>query len=110
MKIKQGYIYLVKVNPSNSGIKKTRPCLIIQNNNYNNKIDSTVIIPLSSSSEYKIRPEGLVVLKKEFLKEDSLLLVHLVTTVSNNRIIKELGKVTKNEYLKILDTLNSIII
>ncbi len=110
MKIKQGYVYLVKTNPSNSGIKKTRPCLVIQNNNYNNKVDSTIIIPLSSKSEYKIRPEGLVVLKKEFLKEDSLVLVHLVTTVSNDRVIREVGKLTKNEYIKILDTLTSMII
>lgn len=109
MKIKQGYIYLIKINPLNSGIKRTRPCLVIQNNSYNNKSDTTIIIPLSSKSEYKIRPKGLIVLKNDFLMEESIVLTHLVTSVLNNRIIKELGKINRLDNVMILDTLNSLI-
>lgn len=109
MKITKGYVYLVKLNPSNSGIKKTRPCLVVQDNKYNNVIGSTVVVPLFSSEDYYKRPKSIVEVDEKFLKGKSVVLAHLITSVSNDRFVKEIGKISRLQYVKVVQSVIDLI-
>jgi len=109
MKIKKGCVYLVKINPSNSGLKKTRPCVVVQDNRYNNVIGSSVVIPLSSSSELYKRPQNIVEVSSEFLDSRSSILTHLITSVSDDRFVKEIGRVSDVEYKRIVNSVLDLI-
>ncbi|QNQ80193.1 type II toxin-antitoxin system PemK/MazF family toxin [Lactobacillus sp. PV034] len=50
---KQGEIYYFNLEPSR-GVeeKKTRPCVIVSNDNYNRIFNTVMVLPISSSSKY----------------------------------------------------------
>ncbi|PIR43327.1 hypothetical protein COV24_03315 [candidate division WWE3 bacterium CG10_big_fil_rev_8_21_14_0_10_32_10] len=107
MNIKQGYIYLVKYNPSQNGIKKIRPSLIIQNNYLNEVLDTIITIPLSSLK--KKRPDYQIKIQAPFLKKESYILTELITSITKNRIKKELGKIPQSDFEKVIQTLEYIV-
>lgn len=49
----QGEIYFFNLNPSlGTEEKKTRPCVVISNNDYNHYMNTVIVIPISSSEKY----------------------------------------------------------
>lgn len=58
MTIKQGDILWINLNPAKgSEIKKTRPCVVISNQNYNHFFNTAVVLPISSSAKYHNDPK-----------------------------------------------------
>ncbi|WP_125713469.1 type II toxin-antitoxin system PemK/MazF family toxin [Companilactobacillus kedongensis] len=54
MIFEKGEIYFVTLDPSKgSEPKKTRPCIIVSNNNYNQYFNTCIVVPISSSKKYK---------------------------------------------------------
>lgn len=93
MEISQYQIILVNLDPTlGSEIKKTRPCVVISPNEMNKFLNTVVIAPMTTSSKnYPTRIEvrhdnkiGWVVLDQ-------------IRTIDKQRIIKELGRLTKSE-------------
>jgi len=105
---KQGYVYIAKFNPTSGGIKKTRPCLVIQSNILNQEISSVMVIPVSSNNKFN-RPGYQIKINETFLQKESYLLTNMVTTLNISRFQKELGKVRKNTYTQLIENIKLII-
>jgi mRNA interferase MazF len=93
MEINQYEIVLVNLDPTiGSEIKKTRPCVVISPNEMNKYLRTIVIAPMTTSSKrYPTRVE---------VKHDSKIgwiVLDQIRTVDRQRIIKQLGRLSKPE-------------
>ena len=93
MEVNQYQIILVNLDPTiGSEIKKTRPCVIISPNEMNKYLRTIVIAPMTTSSKsYPTRVE---------IKHDNKIgwiVLDQIRTIDKQRIIKELGRLSKPE-------------
>lgn len=93
MEISQYQIILVNLDPTlGSEIKKTRPCVVISPNEMNKFLNTVVIAPMTTSSKkYPTRIE---------LRHDNKIgwiVLDQIRTIDKQRIIKDLGRLTKSE-------------
>ncbi|MDZ4759376.1 MAG: type II toxin-antitoxin system PemK/MazF family toxin [Bacteroidota bacterium] len=99
MEINQFDIWLADLNPTKGTEPgKTRPVVIIQTNLLNDAHPSTVICPIT----FKVKSEILLLrvhLKKDQLDKPSDILVDQIRAIDNKRLIKKLGKLTKDQIL-----------
>lgn len=97
MEIKQFDIWLADLNPARGKEPgKTRPVVIIQTDLLNETHPSTIICPITS----KVNPEILLLrvhLKKSQLDKPSDILVDQIRAIDNKRLVKKLGKLTKEQ-------------
>ena len=93
MELKQYSIVLVNLDPTiGSEIKKTRPCVIISPNEMNKYLNTIIIAPMTSNlKEYPTR----VAVNHENKK--GMIVIDQIRTIDKTRIIKLLGKLTKQE-------------
>jgi mRNA interferase MazF len=101
MEIKQYQIILASLNPTiGSEIKKTRPCVVISPDEMNKHLRTVVIAPMTTSSkDYPTRVE---------IKHDnkiSWIVLDQVRTIDKQRIIKELGKLSRPEIKEVKEVL-----
>ncbi len=93
MEISQYQIILVNLDPTlGREIKKTRPCIVISPNEMNLFLNMVVIAPMTTSSKnYPTRIE---------VKHDNKIgwiVLDQIRTIDKQRIIKDLGRLTKSE-------------
>lgn len=93
MEISQYQIILVNLDPTlGSEIKKTRPCVVISPNEMNKFLNTVVIAPMTTSSKnYPTRIE---------VRHDNKIgwiVLDQIRTIDKQRIIKDLGQLTKSE-------------
>jgi mRNA interferase MazF len=93
MEIKQYQIILANLDPAiGSEIKKTRPCVVISPDEMNKYLRTVVIAPMTTSSKnYPTRVE---------IKHDNKIgwiVLDQIRTIDKQRIIKDLGKLSKPE-------------
>ena len=93
MELVQYQIVLVNLDPTiGSGIKKTRPCVVISPNEMNKYLRTIVIAPMTTSSKkYPTRVE---------IKHDNKIgwiVLDQIRTIDKQRIIKQLGRLSKPE-------------
>ncbi|MCX7068238.1 MAG: type II toxin-antitoxin system PemK/MazF family toxin [Methylococcales bacterium] len=103
-------IYLVNLDPTiGSEQGKTRPVLVISDDDINAILPVINILPLTSLKQgRKIYPNE-VLLKKEQsgLDKDSLVLCYQIRTVDKKRLIKKLGEVKNDDTrTEIIDALS----
>ena len=106
--LKQGYLYIAKFNPASGGVRKTRPCLVIQSDFLNNEINSVMVVPISSSNKNE-RPSYQIKIKSNYLENESYLLTNLITTLDKSRFSKELGPVGKRIYKQVIENITLLI-
>ena len=110
MKIFRGGIYLVKLNPGNNDLKKTRPCIVIQCDKYNELLDTTIVVPFSSKTfPNQKRPKSVPVVDNSALEKESYVLVHMLTSVDKTRLKKYLGAIDERELKNVLKQLRLVI-
>ena len=93
MEINQYQIILVNLDPTiGSEIKKTRPCVVISPNEMNKFLNTVVIAPMTTSS--KNYPTRI-----EVRHDDRIgwIVLDQIRTIDKQRIIKDLGGLTKSE-------------
>jgi mRNA interferase MazF len=93
MEIKQYQIVLVNLDPTiGIEIRKTRPCVVISPDEMNNHLQTVVIAPMTTSSKnYPTRVE---------IKHDNKIgwiVLDQIRTIDKQRILKDLGKLSKPE-------------
>ncbi len=93
MEINQYQIILVNLDPTlGSEIKKTRPCVVISPYEMNKFLNTVVIAPMTTSSKnYPTRIE---------VRQDNKIgwiVLDQIRTIDKQRIIKDLGHLTKSE-------------
>ena len=93
MEISQYQIILVNLDPTlGSEIKKTRPCVVISPNEMNKFINTVVIAPMTTSSKnYPTR------IKVRHDHKIGWIVLDQIRTIDKQRIIKDLGRLTKSE-------------
>lgn len=93
MEITQYQIILVNLDTTiGSEIKKTRPCVVISPNEMNRYLQTIVIAPMTiSSKSYPTRVE----IKHE--NKIGWIVLDQIRTIDKQRIIKDLGKLSKPE-------------
>lgn len=97
MDIKQYDIWLADLNPSKGTEPgKTRPVVVVQTQLLNEFHPSTLICPITSKVNNEIQLLR-VHLKKEQLDKPSDILVDQIRAIDNKRLIKRLGKLTKEQ-------------
>jgi len=74
-----------------------RPVLIIQNDFFNNsKINTTVIVPLTTNLLYAEAPGNIVIYKDESkLTNDSVIVLSQIKVIDKSRLIDKISKVNK---------------
>jgi mRNA interferase MazF len=101
MKIKQFEIWLADLNPSiGTEPGKTRPVVVVQSDLLNEVHLSTLICPITTN----IKPEIdmlRVHLNKTQLDKLSDVLVDQIRAIDNQRLIKKLGKLNKDQQNKL---------
>jgi mRNA interferase MazF len=109
MPIKQFEIWLADLNPSRGTEPgKTRPVVIIQTDLLNDFHPSTIICPITS----KVNLEIVLLrvhLKKEQLDKPSDILVDQIRAIDNERLIKKLGKLTKEQIQQLKSNLQIVL-
>jgi len=93
MEINQYQIILVNLDPTlGCEIKKNRPCVVISPNEMNKFLNTVVIAPMTTSSKnYPTRIE---------VRHDNKIgwiVLDQIRTIDKQRIIKDLGRLTKSE-------------
>ncbi len=101
MKIKQFEIWLADLNPSRGTEPgKTRPVVVVQSDLLNEVHLSTLICPVTTN----IKPEIDILrvhLNKAQLDKLSDVLVDQIRAIDNQRLIKKLGKLNKDQQNKL---------
>jgi mRNA interferase MazF len=93
MEIKQYQIILVNLDPTfGSEIQNTRPCLVLSPAEMNRYLQTVVIAPMTTTSKsYPTRVEIIYHDKTGWVVLDQ------IRTIDKQRIIKELGNLSKSE-------------
>jgi mRNA interferase MazF len=93
MEINQYQIILVNLDPTiGSEIRKTRPCVVISPDEMNKFLNTVVIAPMTTTSKnYPTRIEITHDNKSGWIVLDQ------IRTIDKQRIIKDLGRLTKPE-------------
>ncbi|GDX84003.1 endoribonuclease MazF [Methylococcaceae bacterium] len=103
-------IYLVNLDPTiGSEQGKTRPVLVISDDDVNAILPVINILPLTSLKQGRRIYPNEVLLKKEQsgLDKDSLVLCYQIRTVDKKRLIKKLGEVKNDDtQTEIIDALS----
>ncbi len=109
MKIKQFDIWLANLNPSRGTEPgKTRPVVVVQTDLLNDTHLSTLICPITTNVQPEI--ELLRVhLKKGQLDKLSDILVDQVRAIDNTRFIEKIGKLTKDQKIKLRNNLRIVL-
>ncbi|MCK9207023.1 MAG: type II toxin-antitoxin system PemK/MazF family toxin [Salinivirgaceae bacterium] len=93
MEINQYQIILVNLDPTiGSEIKKNRPCVVISPIEMNKHLKTIVIAPMTTSSkDYPTR------IKIKHDHKIGWIVLDQIRTIDKQRILKELGRLTKAE-------------
>ena len=107
MKINKYDIWLANLNPS-KGVEpgKTRPVVVIQTNLLNEIHLSTIVCPITSkvNKEVKILRVSLNQLDKE-----SDILVDQIRAIDNNRLLKKIGRLNKEQIKTLTRNINIVL-
>ena len=97
-------VYLVNLDPTvGSEIKKTRPCLVISPDEMNHHIRTLIVAPMTTKGKpYPSR------VKCKFKGKSGLIVLDQIRTIDANRIVKRLGRISKQTEVKVLDLLGEM--
>lgn len=97
MKLKQYEIWLADLNPRmGTEPGKTRPVVVVQTDLLNDFHPSTLVCPITSQVNKEIQLLR-VHLKKGQLDKASDILVDQIRAIDNKRLMRKLGKLTKEQ-------------
>lgn len=107
IEVKRGEIWLVSLNPTvGHEINKTRPSIIVQNDEGNKNSPLTIIAPITSKHLDELYPVEVFLPKNKFgLNMDSKVLLDQIRSLDKRRLIKKLGKVDDETMQKIDEAL-----
>jgi mRNA interferase MazF len=108
--MKQGEIWMAKLDPTiDSEQKGTRPVVIISGNAMNSHFGLVIICPLSSMIKGFI---GDIILEPNIengLSEKSEVLVFQIRTISKGRLVHKTGRINEKEMYTLISNLNKIL-
>jgi mRNA interferase MazF len=108
--MKQGEIWMADLNPvTGSEQQGIRPVVVVSGNAMNDNLDISIVCPLSK----KIKNyAGCLVIKRDpinGLDTDSEVITFQVRTISQKRMIRKLGRITKKQLGQIKKGLEEVL-
>jgi len=102
MGIKQYDVVVVNLDPTiGSEIKKTRPCVVLSPNELNRNLKTIVVAPMTTNlKSYPTRA------KLVFENKEGRVAIDQIRTIDSQRIVKILGKISRNEIKEIKRIIN----
>jgi len=103
-KCTRGEVVEVNLDPAvGSEPKKTRPCLVIQNDTGNRYSPVTIVVVITGAENVPRRyPIDVPVRMKEAgLAKDSVIQCNLIRSIDESRIVRTLGRVTSGTMEKV---------
>lgn len=103
MSIKRGNIHLAALDPAvGREISKTRPVVIVSNNQNNTYSSTVTVLPITSKNTDKVYPfESLLADGAGNLSKQSKVKADQIRTLDKNRLIKFIGVLSDREMSKI---------
>lgn len=101
----QGAIFICQFGDNiGNEINKARPCLVVSGNQMNTKDGNVLVAPLTTTIGDFKRSVGYIFYQKQypFLKEDSMVKVNQIRSVSRIRLTEFLGKISDEDIAKIM--------
>ena len=97
-------VYLISLDPTvGSGIKKTRPCLIISPDEMNRHIRTVIVAPMTTAGkEYPTR------ISCTFKKKKGQIVTDQIRTIGKSRLLKRLGTIDPNTQLEVIAVLQRL--
>jgi mRNA interferase MazF len=110
--MKQGEIWLINLDPTvGAEMKKTRPALIINNDDMG-KLPLKIIVPVTDwKDRYEIAPWMIRIVPnlRNGLTKESSIDCFQIRSVAEERLIKCLGRITKDEILQVQEGITTVI-
>jgi mRNA interferase MazF len=103
--IKQYEIYLVDLNPTRgSEINKTRPAVVVSQNDMNKALETVVVCPLTTS----LHPMWRSRIQIDCNKKEAEIAVDQIRTISKGRLIKKVDKLSMDNTIKLRQTISEM--
>jgi mRNA interferase MazF len=100
-RIRRGDLWLVNLDPTiGHEIKKSRPCVIIQNDIGNEYSMITIVAPITSQHSDEVYPFE-VLLEESDLKKPSKILLNQIRAIDKRRLIKRLGSLSEEKRMAV---------
>ncbi len=112
MVVKQGDLFWLNLGkPSGSSPAQIRPCLVIQNNLFNqSKINTVVVCTITSNLDRAKAPGNILLLKKEAnLPKKSVINVSQIYTVDKSDLEEKIGSLTKTRFHEVLEGIDLVL-
>lgn len=107
---KRGDIFIADLNPGfGREISKKRPVLIISDSLVNQNTPYVIVIPLSSIIPETLKQEMVLLDRVAFLDKKSVLLPIFIRSVDQDRLIKKIGKVSKEKLAEVEESLKLVL-
>lgn len=107
---KRGHFYIADLDPSfRREIHKKRPVLIISNNKSNQETPYAVVIPSSSIIPQMLSAEMVYLGKPKNFDEESMLLPLFIRNIDKDRLIKKIGKISKNKMQEVEEAIKLVL-
>ena len=106
-RVSRGDIFLVSLNPTRgSGIRKTRPCVVVSPDELNTHLRTFIVAPLKTGGHpYPFR------VCCRFEDKDGHVVADQLRAVDRDRLVKRLGRLpetTLNELLRVLEAMFAV--
>ena len=103
-RVSRGDIFLVSLNPTRgSGIRKTRPCVVVSPDELNTHLRTFIVAPLTTKGHpYPFR------VRCRFENKDGHVVPDQLRAVDRDHLVKQLGRLpetTLNELLRVLQAM-----
>lgn len=109
--MKQKDIYYAELDPIRGREQRcTRPVVIISGNTMNKHFDVCIACPITSSIKNFSSCVSLKKSEKNGLKSDGEIITFQIRSISKNRLIKKIGKISDEELKKVILGLNEVLI
>ena len=106
-RVSRGDIFLVSLNPTRgSGIRKTRPCVVVSPDELNAHLRTFIVAPLTTGGHpYPFR------VRCRFENKDGHVVADQLRAVDRDHLVKQLGRLpetTLNELLRVLEAMFAV--
>ena len=101
---RRGEVYLVGLDPTRgSGIRKTRPCIVVSPDELNNHLHTIIVAPLATGGQaYPFR------VPCRFANRGGQVVVDQLRTVDRERLVRRRGRLSAPTFSGVLATLQEM--
>jgi mRNA interferase MazF len=97
-------VFLINLDPTiSSGIKKTRPCLVISPDEMNRHAPTVIVAPMTTAGkDYPTR------VACEFQNKKGQIVLDQIRTIDKSRLIKRLGAIDPQTQVEVISILQKL--